>query len=464
MRYGYLLLILALFRCSDALSVTWSKTFGGDGDDYGYSIRQTTDGGYIIAGCTHYGFFEGDSGDVYLIKTDSLGDTLWTKAFGGDFNDVGYSVCQTTDGGYIIAGCTNCFYEGNSGDVYLIKTDSLGDTLWTKTFGGNFNDIGYSVCQTTDEGYIITGYTNYSFERSSGDVYLIKTDSLGDTLWTKTFGGDGADCGYSVCQALDGGYTVTGGGRSNLIKTDSLGDTLWTKTYGGRGNSVFLTQDGGYVITGLVGGAYSDVWLIKTDSLGDTLWTRTFGSNFIDIGYSVFQTSDGGYIITGRYEGMASVPAICKLYIIKTDSAGDTMWTRTFQKYCTSVGRSVCETSDKGYIVAGYTGECGGDGKDCDIWVIKLDSLGNIGVEEVESLELRIESQLQIKPNPFVQSTIIRFEDSRLQIEDCRIKIHDLGGRLVEETDSDIIGKSLRTGVYFVKVKGYKPIKIVKLR
>ncbi|MCH7761882.1 hypothetical protein IIA15_10870, partial [candidate division TA06 bacterium] len=140
-----------LFAVSSPAQITFERTYGGGARDEGYSVQQTSDGGYIIAGLT-WSFGSGRD-DVYLIKTDSLGDTLWTRTFGGTNSDGGRSVQQTLDGGYIITGFTNSFGVGGI-DVYLIKTDSLGDTLWTKTYGGDYNDGGYSVQQTLDKGYI----------------------------------------------------------------------------------------------------------------------------------------------------------------------------------------------------------------------------------------------------------------------------------------------------------------------
>jgi len=163
------------FKTSVKAMITFERTYGGINSDLGYSVQQTQDGGYIIAGETEsYG-----AGliDVYLIKTDSLGDTLWTRTFGGTSWDYGRSVAQTSDGGYIITGYTWSYGAGYA-DVYLIKTDPLGNTLWTRTFGGIDGDVGYSIQQTSDGGYIITGKTN-SYGAGSDDVYLIKTDTLG---------------------------------------------------------------------------------------------------------------------------------------------------------------------------------------------------------------------------------------------------------------------------------------------
>ncbi|MHC4633484.1 MAG: hypothetical protein ACYS9C_19735, partial [Planctomycetota bacterium] len=184
----------------------WEKTFGGSGGEWGYSVQQSTDGGYIIAGYTSsYG---AGASDVYLIKTEPNGNSQWQKTFGGSEGDQGWSVQQTTDGGYIIAGWTDSYGAGND-DVYIIKTDPNGNSVWHKTFGGSGNDMAYSVQQTSDTGYIITGST-YSYPVGDWDVYLIKTDPNGNSQWQKTFGGSESDGGRSGQQTSDGGYIIAG--------------------------------------------------------------------------------------------------------------------------------------------------------------------------------------------------------------------------------------------------------------
>jgi hypothetical protein len=257
---------------AQAPSWEWAKTFGGSKDDEGFSVQQTSDGSFIIVGRTES--FGAGEDDVWLIKTDADGNKLWEKTFGGSRYDYGYSVRQTSDGGFIIVGYTASF---GARDVWLIKTDANGNKQWDRTFGGSDSDVGYSVQQTSDGGFIIVGYT-VSFGAGKDDVWLIKTDANGNKQWDRTFGGSVWDWGSSVQQTRDGGFILVGGTRSFgagdadvwLIKTDASGNKLWDRTFGGSrwdwGNSMQQTRDGGFILVGETesfGAGWADVWLIK---------------------------------------------------------------------------------------------------------------------------------------------------------------------------------------------------------
>ncbi len=311
----------------------WERTFGGDRDDVGVSVQQTSDGGFILLGFTE-SFGAGES-DIWLIKTDGEGTIQWQHTFGGSDRDEGYSVQQTSDGGFILLGTTNSFGAGG-GDIWLIKTDGEGNMLWQRTFGGDKEDVGFSVQQTSDGGFILLGWTS-SFGAGESDFWLIKVDGEGTMLWQRTFGSDKSDYGFSVQQTSDGGFILLGftlhveslfaPGDALLIKTDAEGAIQWQHTFGGDkydgGYSVQQTSDGGFILVGSTwsfGAGKYDVWLIKTDGEGTIQWQRTFGGSEVDDGSSVRQTSDGGFILLGVTESFGAGGS--DFWLIKTDGEG----------------------------------------------------------------------------------------------------------------------------------------------
>lgn len=286
---------MSLMKFNKSGNLIWEKTFGKSVFSEGLSVCETIDGGFIITGntCTTW---EGsrdnyrvdwNKQDIYLVRTDKNGILIWEKTFGGEFKDNGNSVREISDGSYIIAGSTTNTKNGTY-DVYVFKTNFQGELIWEKTFGRGKGDGGNSVCITSDNYYLITGST-YSNDTDNFDVYLIKTDTSGNLVWEKTYGGSSNDYGHSVCETTDGGYIITGStysygaikGDVYLCKTDSMGNLIWEKTFGGEyqddGSSVQVTSDYGYIVTGagcIVKGetkSNSDcgVYLIKTDSEGN---------------------------------------------------------------------------------------------------------------------------------------------------------------------------------------------------
>jgi len=265
----------------------WDKTFGYSDFDSGSEVIQTSDGGYIMVGNVNTS--GGGLGDVWIIKVDSNGNKLWDKSFGGKGHNYGDSIQQTPDGGYIILGSSWIPDETNSYDVWLIKTDNNGEMLWDKKYHGTDSDHGWSLQQTSNGDFIVVGMTNSG--DGSDNLWLFKTDNKGVMLWEKTFGGPGQNRGYSVRQTSDGGFIIAGDTHKNirmealLIKRDSNGEMEWSKTYGGLGNDIFFsvrqTDDGGYILTGYESTLrYSDLWLVKTDSEGNA--PKKYNSNSIE--------------------------------------------------------------------------------------------------------------------------------------------------------------------------------------
>ena len=367
--------------------ITFQKTYGNTNAEYGYAVDQTMDKGYVLVGYTSsYG---AGSNDVYITKTDSMGSVSWSKIYGGTRDDEAYAVQQTFDGGYVIAGYSKSFGVVDY-DMYLIRTDGQGDTLWTRTYGGIKDDYANTVQQTTDGGFILAGYTNsFVSGADSGNIYLIKTDAGGNIKWTSSLGGTKAiSDGYSIKQTLDKGYILTGytngfsdpNGDAYLLKADSTGLVSWIKTYGSHGvdwgNSVKQTSDGGYIVAGSASfdsTTLLDIYLIKTNSIGDTLWTKTYGGKGYDYGQSVEETIDGGYVVAGYTNNCDTCNYnVC---LLKTDGNGNITWTKTCGGAGDDEGNAVHQASDGTYVIAGITNSFGAG--DYDMYLIKTDLNGN---------------------------------------------------------------------------------------
>lgn len=374
-------LVFAMAPCLlYAQDTLWTHTYGGIDLDRTFSIQQTSDGGYILGGTSgswapppYY------PSDFFLVKTDASGDTIWTRTYdaGQEAFDYGECARQTSDGGYIIAGGGRPRDEAET-DGWLVKTDANGNVLWSQFYfpTGDVWEQFYWVEQTTDSGYIAAGY--------AGDyTFVVKTDDIGDTVWTRVYPLGTYDWASHIEQTPDGGYIVAGGAadaswycNTYLLKIDSDGNIVWCQVYDGGGddwaNHLAQTDDGGYILAG-VSDYYEEVdagvFVVKTNSLGDTIWTRIYGGVDYDEGGDVIQTSDGGYLIVGSTYSFGAGGS--DFYVIRTDAFGDTLWTQTYGGlYDESWVLNVDIGSDGGYAVVGATYSFGAG--DEDGWVVKL--------------------------------------------------------------------------------------------
>jgi len=370
-----------------ATVVTWARTYGGIDDDLAHSIQQTADGGFIVAGET-FSFGEGNS-DVWVLRLDVFGNIQWEKTYGGSGYDVGRSVQQTADGGFIVAGETSSF--GGNTEVWVLKLRANGDIDWQKRYGGSGDDLAYSIQQTSDGGYIVAGETT-SFGSSDKDVFLLKINSYGSIEWRKSYGGGDNDVAKSVQLTSDGGFIVAGEtssfGKGDIdawvFKLDADGRVVWQKTYGDVNDdlaySIQQTSDGGYIVVGgttPAGSNSKDVLVLKLEANGEIEWQKTYGGAFDteDVAYSVQQTSDGGYIIAGISSSFGNF--FGDIWVLKIRADGEIDWQHTYGGNDSNSATFIRQTSDGGFIVAGETYSFGAG--DADVWVLKLDPNGNIG-------------------------------------------------------------------------------------
>lgn len=417
------------------------STYGGNGYDVGYDVQQTLDNGYIIAGSTS-SFGQGNT-DFYLLKLDSMGQKKFEKSFGGYNNEIAKSVVQLSDSSYVMAGYTSSFGIGGY-DVFLVKVDKNGNFLWQKTIGGNDWDFAYSLKTTNDGGFIISG-TTYSFGNGNADGYVIKTDANGDTTWTKTYGGLKDDELKSVIQTADGNYALTGYTKSYndslgdvwVLKINQSGDTLLRKFYGGNksdvGNCVIQDSNSNIFVSGGT----------KSHSTGGNSETfiATFDQLNGTLGYNYIDPSTGEEYYNAVTQGLNGKIANCgitKNPVFGYDGIIDMYFSfyvyfNFFSKGSTMFEEfySINKTKDKGFVTVGKT--TGYNAVLEDVFFMKMDSTGNYGISIVGIQENeKMDDFVSIYPNPANNEFNIFINNNiTFGIKDLHFTIIDIAGKLV---------------------------------
>lgn len=384
--------------------IQWQKTLGGTGIDIPYSIQQTTDNGYVIAGQSSSTDFDVTSNhgnyDYWVVKTDSSGAIQWQKSLGGTGVDVARQVQQTFDGGYIISG----YSRSNNGDItghhgsasisdfWIVKLDVSGNLQWQKSLGGTGWDEATSIVQTSDSGFIIGGYTtsndgDITVNNGYYDYWVVKLNYSGAMLWQKTLGGTNDDEAYSIKQTTDDGFIIAGYSNSNdsdvtgnhgdydywVVKLDTIGNIQWQKTLGGslvdKAYSIIQTLDGGYAVTGsstsndgdVTGNHYyEDYWVAKLDTAGTIQWQKSLGGSSLDAALSIIQSADGGYVLAGNswsndgnVSGHHGMMAQWDAWILKLDTVGILLWQQSYGGTDVDRAYSIVQTSAGDYVFCG---------------------------------------------------------------------------------------------------------------
>ena len=429
-----------LVKINSTGTIEWQKTFGGSGEDWARRIRKTTDGGFIIIGRTNSNNgdvtgFHGGSWDCWIIKLDSAGNIIWQKTLGGSSVDQGYDIQQTSDNGYIVT----CGSNSNDGDItgnhggsdfWVVKLNATGSIIWQKSLGGTGDDLGSSVQQTFDGGYIVGGNSNSTNGDVTGnhgndDFWVVKLDSEGNISWQKSLGGSGFDGFQCIKQAIDGGYLVSGYTFSNN------GDVT-----GNHGNY--------------------DVWVIKLNSLGNITWQKTLGGTNSDQAKYIQQTIDEGIIIVGNTKSnngdVSNNQGDWDYWVVKLDGMGTLLWQKTLGGISFDEADYIEQTTEGGYIIAGRTnsnnGDVTGNHGNTDFWVVKLasDSLSNSEFEITNTI---------LYPNP--SSKFISLQYSTNPETSFYFKIIDLTGKIIKSSFSkfndQINIESLTIGNYIIQIE-----------
>jgi len=455
MRQIFSILILTFLSLP---GITFERTYGKpDITDLGYSVQPTTDGGYIIGGTTEPTVYFRS----YLIKTDSLGDTIWST-ISNIYNGITVSVLQLEDQGYL--SLDKNLYCGYF-NFQFARFDSSGRHLWHKTYGGDKDDEPHGLVPTLDGNYLAVGATEL-FGGAGFDLWLVKVDTGGNLLWSRTYGDSLDEIGYDLDRVGDG-FVVVGMTESfgvgfadfYLLRIDASGDTLWTRTYGGLdddiGMAVRATPDGGFILAGATssyGAGSYDVYLIKTDSLGDTIWTRTYGGPGWEGAFDLCISADSGYVIVGETYSFGF--GLSDVYLLKVNRDGDLLWQKTHGYADDDRGYCIQSTPDRGFIIAGITR--GEHGSDWDIYFLKTDAQGNIAITEKD---IRKPKSIRIYPNPSYGLIHIVVND-RL----ADIRLFDATGRQIKEVKSTRrLRLKLSSGIYFLQIKTQSQIKTEKI-
>jgi hypothetical protein len=453
-----------LFTVQNTHSATWTKTFGGEEVDEGYAVVVSSDTSYLVAGYTR-SFGSGGS-DAWILKADRNGNLLWQKTLGGALDERVYSADKTLDGGYILTGYTE-FVTTIDKDVWLIKLDSNGDTIWTKGYDIGNEECGYCVKQTADSGYVVVGYSKASSTRSC--VLLMKTNAVGGTVWIREFASFAKNRGYSVCQTSDAGYVITGFTKESsqcmlVIKTDSTGNVRWSRVFDTSydwdyGGCIRQSLDSCYVVAGILNGR---LHLLKLGEDGDTLWVRDFGGSRYGPGYGVGNlcffdfARDSSYVVVG----CCGIDHCVNTQLVKTDREGKFEWRHVFggseHGYERDYVRCVRRSLDGGYVMAGAT-ESYAQAYSSDLWLIRTDAGRDVEEETAAGSPREIFS---LYPNPATLSVRVTLSPQRASplVDEVRLTLYDITGReirtVIDSPTNDQIVLHLagiKTGTYFVK-------------
>ncbi|HNP32517.1 MAG TPA: T9SS type A sorting domain-containing protein [Flavobacterium sp.] len=483
------------FTQAQAPAIEWQKSLGGTNTDEARCIQLTSDGGYIVAGDSNSINVNvtGNHGgpDYWVVKLDANRNIQWQKSFGGTSTDIANSIQNTPDGGYIVAGQSN----SNNGDVtanhggidyWIVKLDVTGTIQWQKSLGGSGNDVANAIQITTDNGYVVAGYsqsddgdvTGHHGVSGQADIWIVKLDATGNVLWQKSLGGSGDDNANAIQNTSDGGYIVAGSTNSFegditenhgsydywVVKLDAVGTIQWQKSIGAWGNdyasAIQTTSDSGYIVAGSSTSIYGtntgtradyDYWVVKLDDVGTIQWQRSIGYPDQDYANTIQTTSDGGYIVTGSsYANSGATTGnhgLWDYWVIKLDNSGTLQWQKFLGGSDYDFAFSILTASDGGYIVAGTSLSSDYDitgnihGYDC--WIVKLAS-------EALSAPAFENNALVIYPNPVCD--ILQIQTSKNTII-TGFKMTDILGKVIIEQNQNsntINVENLTQGVYIL--------------
>ncbi|MEO8087676.1 MAG: T9SS type A sorting domain-containing protein [Bacteroidota bacterium] len=501
------------------LSIQWQKCFGGTLDEEFKAIRKTEEGGFIIDGgaISNDGNVSGNHGmgDYWIVRTDSFGNLIWQKCFGGSNGDIPFGI--TIDNNKFIAVGITGSNDGDitdlhnnthgDGDFWFVKGDSVGNKIWAKCYGGTNTEEPSEIITCHDHGKLIIGYTRSNDDDVSGlhdtttglyesDAWIVKIDTGGSILWSKCYGGLWPEVGRSIVETPDSGFIFVADERSVdgdatcdhamsladywVVKIDSIGSIQWSNCFGGYDDeiprNIICTKDGGYAVIGTSAsndfdvtdhhGAVGDLdaWVIKIDSVGNLQWTKSLGGSNNDIGFKIIQLPDSGFLTlcyTNSTDGdLASTPANwTDVWLVKLDPSGNIEWGQTFGGSRDDAAYDIQLTPDGGVIFAGLTlsndGDVSGNHGGFDGWLVKLNPLPNRINNSLYSFD-----EFSCTTIPATNSISLTCYANKLT--SGSVNLYDIGGRLLFHqrmsfkqgpNKKEISGIDISCGIYLVRLE-----------
>ncbi len=468
MRNYLTLTLLALFLLTFQTTVNaqpdsvWSRTYGGESTESCLSIIQTHDNGFALTGISS--MRAGTRWDFGLVRTDQNGNELWARSYGTDSMDYCNDVVECDDGGFLLIGPTEYFEAGGS-NLLIVRTDTEGDSLWATILGWPGFERCNAVIRTSDGGYAIGGSNTFNH---SMNFWLVKLESDGDTLWTKSYGREDRqeEC-FVLLETEDADLVLAGNTYMPgppehdfmIIKTNLDGDSLWSKTFGGDDTEycrdMIQTHDGGFALSGVTFSLCEGnncFWLVRTDSAGDSLWTRAYSGEYLSDCNSIIETSDRGLAMAGYGSGAQS--------LLRLTSEGDSLWTFTsFEEYGARCNK-VIQTEDRGFVLAGEIMSL--DGNYNQDFLLVKSSPDPVSVSDPNFIHHPSSFILSSFPSPFNSSTFVSFQTPFSGV--ARASLTDIAGREVrgwipafagmrDAQRFTVDGAGLSAGTYWLKVE-----------
>lgn len=456
----------------NAGQITFERVLGtSEADGLGEAI-QTSDDGFLLVGNTLP--LDENYSQAYVIKTDQYGEEIWSDTYGGKFSESASDAVETDDGGYLIIGGTSSYGAGNN-DAYLAKYDKDGNQVWTKTYGGQYDDGASMIIKSSDGNYIIGGTTEITSGGEGKDAWIIKIDGSGNKIWDKNYGGEGGQGCSQIINTSDNGFIFVGstqiGEQTNydiyVVKLETSGTVQWSKKIDAgnweQGASIAQLSDDSYIIGGLAvtESTAQDAYLLKLSSDGTKQWDKRFGGEHNDSFNRVIPISSGGYLAAGKFTNYFSVDFIyTDIYVVRTDENGNKIWENMYGGDKSESTSSLIQANDGAFLIGGNSSSYS---KDSDFYILKINENGAI-TSINNKITKTIPEQIDLSqnyPNPFNGQTIIKYSIN--DISEVSLKIFNVVGQEVynifeglqqpNEYQISINAEGLPSGVYFYQLR-----------